>query len=83
MFGAHALESDEFLKDLSQRFLAMGRQLDGVANGVYDTAKDNLAGVPAAIALEEFLQRHGFVAVLLVHGGLREDAVDVVQQLVT
>ena len=56
MLDTHAFETGEFFKDLSQRFLAVRRQFDGVANGVHYPAEDDLAGVPAAVALEEFLQ---------------------------
>lgn len=79
MLGADALEAGEFFEYLSEGFLAVRGQLNGVTNGVHYPAQDDLAGVPTSVALEELLEGYGFVAVWFVSGRFGKDSVNLVQ----
>ena len=63
-FGANAFDSSELFKDLGQRLLSVWGQVYGVTDGgVNNPAEDDLACVPTAVALEEFLEGNGFIPV--------------------
>ena len=79
MLRANSFDVDKFFEDLSQDLLTVWRQLNGVADSVYDPAQDDLAGVPATIPLEQLFEGDGFVAVWFVCRGFGEHAVDHVQ----
>ena len=78
---ADAAEARELGEDPSELQLAMSRELDGLAQGVQDPAKDQLAGGLAAIAGEELLERDRLSAVWLVQAGLGKDLVDGVEEV--
>ena len=73
---ADAVSPGEFVEDASEAFLAVRGKFDGLADGVDDPAKDELASGPAAISLEHLLQGDGLVPVLLVNSRLGEDFVE-------
>ena len=79
-FGTDALDALQLREDGVQSLLAMGRELDGFPGRVDDPAEDELAGAPAAIAREEFLQGDCFIA-LVIRGRLGEHFVDTVEQV--
>ena len=49
------------MEELGEFNLVVWGEFDGLADGVNEPAKDDLAGAPTAVSLEEFLQGHGFV----------------------
>ena len=51
-----ALLAPELLKDLGQFDLAVGRQLDSLADSINEPAEDDLASTPATVSLEQLLQ---------------------------
>ena len=59
----------EFTEDLSQLHLAVGRKLDGLADGVDEPTKDDFARPPTAVSFEELLEGNGFIA--FVRGDVR------------
>ena len=71
------------MEDFGELNLAVGRELDCLVDRVNEPAEDDLAGAPASIALEEFLQGHRFVAAFVGHFWLRQDLVDGVQQVLS
>jgi len=61
----------------------MRRELDGLAEGVHNPAKDELASGPATVALEQLLEGDSFIPVRFIKLRPGEDLVDSVEEVVT
>ena len=68
-------------EDLGQFELAVGRQLDSLSDRVDEPTQCDLAGGPAVVAFQKFLEGHSFVLVV-ARLGLGEDVVNGRQQVV-
>ena len=80
-FVADAPLPPQLFEDLGQSELAVRRELQGLPECINDPSQDDLAGGPAAVPLEQFLEGYGLLAVPLSYARLGEDIVDSVEQV--
>ncbi len=81
LLGRDARCSGKRGEDLGKGQFPVGRELQGLAKGVNDPAQDELPSGPAAVALQELLERDGLVAVFLCGGRTSEHFVNSGQEM--